>query len=151
MTIRVQNRQRAIALDTPGVKRRLQHVMAYLGCDQRELSVVWGSDRLLHDLNRTYRHKDRPTNVLAFPQTPVIDRASGASPATDLLGDVIVSLPIAAREAGDLEQPLEARVVYLVIHGLLHLLGYDHEGAVAERQRMELLEQEILAYLSEMG
>jgi probable rRNA maturation factor len=68
-----------------------------------------------------------------------------------LLGDVIVSLPIAAREAGDLEQSLEARVVYLAIHGLLHLLGYDHEGAVAERQRMERLEQEILAYLCEMG
>jgi probable rRNA maturation factor len=113
--------------------------------------VVWGNDRLLHDLNRTYRHQDRPTNVLAFPQTPVINMASGASPATDLLGDVIVSLPMAAREAGDLEQPLEARVVYLVIHGLLHLLGYDHEGDVAERRHMERLEQKILAYLSEMG
>ena len=149
MTIRVQNRQRAIAIDTPGVKQRLQHVMAYLGCDQRELSVVWGNDGLLHDLNRTYRHKDRPTNVLAFAQTPVIDMASGTSPGADLLGDVIVSLPAAAREADDLDQPLEARVLYLVIHGLLHLLGYDHEGAVAERRCMEALEQEILAYLSE--
>jgi probable rRNA maturation factor len=149
MTIRVQNRQRAIAIDTPGVKRHLQHAMAYLGCDQRELSIVWGNDRLLHDLNRTYRHQDRPTNVLAFPQTPVIDMASGTSPGAELLGDVIVSLPTAAREAGDLDQPLETRVVYLVIHGLLHLLGYDHEGAVVERQRMETLEQDILAYLSE--
>jgi rRNA maturation RNase YbeY len=87
--------------------------------------------------------------VLAFPQTSVIDMASGTSPGAELLGDVIVSLPTAAREAGDLDQPLEARVVYLVIHGLLHLLGYDHEGAVVERQRMETLEQDILAYLSE--
>ena len=143
MTIKVQNRQRSIVIDTPGVKRRVQQAMAYLGCEQRELSLVWGNDRLLHDLNRTYRHKDRPTNVLAFSQTPVLDVAP------DLLGDVIVSLPIAAREAEDLAQPLETRVVYLVIHGLLHLLGYDHEGAVAERQRMETLEQELLDYLSE--
>lgn len=151
MTIRVQNRQRAIAIDTPGVKRRLQYVMAYLGCDQRELSVVWGNDRLLRHLNLTYRHKDRPTNVLAFPQTPAPDMASGANPGAELLGDVVVSLPSAAREAGDLDQPLEARVVYLVIHGLLHLLGYDHEGTVAERQRMETLEQKLLAHLSETG
>jgi rRNA maturation RNase YbeY len=63
------------------------------------------------------------------------------------LGDVVVSLPTADREAQALEQPLEARVVYLLIHGLLHLLGYDHEQSDAAQQRMETLEQELLAYL----
>jgi rRNA maturation RNase YbeY len=63
------------------------------------------------------------------------------------LGDVVISLPTADREAHALEQSLETRVVYLLIHGLLHLLGYDHEQGDAAQQRMEALEQELLAYL----
>ncbi len=145
MTIVVQNWQRAVAIGTPGLKRRLHQVMSYLGCDEQELSVVFAGDGLLHELNRTYRDKDRPTNVLAFPQPPV----SATGPTTVLLGDVIVSLPTAASEAEALGQSLEVRVLYLLVHGLLHLLGHDHEGAAADRRRMETLEQEILAYLQE--
>jgi len=144
MAIAVQNRQRSVRIHTPQVKRQLQRAMTYLGCQERELSVVFGSDRLLHDLNRTYRHKDRPTNVLAFPQEPI----EAVAPSAGLLGDVVVSLPTADREARALEQPLETRVVYLLVHGLLHLLGYDHESSDADRQRMETLEQEILAHLT---
>ncbi len=117
--------------------------MAYLGCPEQELSVVFGNDRLLQELNRTYRHKDRPTNVLAFPQSPTY----AGEPASTMLGDVIVSLPTAAREAHDLNQSLEERVVYLLLHGILHLLGYEHEGSAAQRRRMEALEQEVLAHL----
>ncbi len=65
MTIRVQNRQRTVAIHTAAVKRRVRGIMAYLGCSDRELSVVFGSDCLLQELNRTYRHQDRATNVLA--------------------------------------------------------------------------------------
>ncbi len=144
MTIAVQNRQRKITLDTPKVKRLLTRVMTYLGCAEQELSLVWGNDELLHNLNRDYRQKDRPTNVLAFPQTPVAEIEGTAL----LLGDVIVSLPTAAREAHDLNQALETRVVYLAVHGLLHLLGYDHVGSATERNQMESLEHEILAYLA---
>ena len=144
MAIAVRNRQRKVRLKTPQVKRQLSRAMTYLGCQEQELSVVFGDDRLLQDLNRDYRDKDRPTNVLAFPQSPI----DAVAPSADLLGDVVVSLPTAQREAQDLEQPLEARVVYLLVHGLLHLLGYDHEPSDADRQRMEALEQEILAHLT---
>ncbi len=144
MAIVVQNRQRTVRINTPKVKRQLLRAMTYLGCQHRELSVVFANDNLLHELNRTYRNKDRPTNVLAFPQEPI----DSVEPSTELLGDVIVSLPTANREALSLEQPLESRVVYLLLHGLLHLLGYDHEQSDAERQRMEALEQELLTYLT---
>lgn len=143
MAIVIQNRQRTVRIKTPQVKRQLLRVMTYLGCQDQELSVVFANDGLLHQLNRTYRDKDRPTNVLAFPQEPI----DTAGPSARLLGDVVVSLPTADREAQALEQPLEARVVYLLIHGLLHLLGYDHEQSDAAQQRMETLEQELLAYL----
>lgn len=145
MAITVQNRQRQVRIKTPQIKRQLLQAMVYLGCQDQELSVVFASDHMLHELNRAYRHKDRPTNVLAFPQEPI----ATAGPAARLLGDVIVSLPTADREAQTLEQPLETRVVYLLIHGLLHLLGYDHEQSDAAQQRMEALEQEILAHLTD--
>jgi probable rRNA maturation factor len=117
--------------------------MLYLGCADKELSVVFASDRLMRVLNRVYRSQDRPTNVLAFPQlsTPY------SGPAAALLGDVVVSLPTAAREAYELQQSLEDRVTYLLLHGILHLLGYDHDRSTAERRRMEALEEEVLQHL----
>ncbi len=146
MTIRVQNRQRTVAIHTAAVKRRVRGIMAYLGCSDRELSVVFGSDGLLQELNRTYRHQDRATNVLAFPQHPTYE----GEPVTAMLGDVIVSLHTAAREAYELQQSLEERVVYLLLHGILHLLGYDHERSATQRRHMEALERRVLAYLHDV-
>jgi probable rRNA maturation factor len=143
MTVCIHNRQRAVTIHTAAVKKRVQQIMVYLGCTDQEISVVFGSDRLLQELNRRYRHKDRPTNVLAFPQSPTYT----GEPASTMLGDVIVALPTAAREAHDLQQSLEERVVYLLLHGILHLLGYDHESSAVQCRRMEALEQEVLAHL----
>jgi len=143
MTIHIHNRQRTVVIDTAAVRKRVLQIMVYLGHSDQDLSVVFGSDRLLRELNRTYRHKDRPTNVLAFPQSPTYE----GEPATPMLGDVIVALSTAAHEAHDLQQSLEERVVYLLLHGILHLLGHDHEGSVAQRRRMEALERQVLAHL----
>jgi probable rRNA maturation factor len=141
--IAIQNRQRTVAIRTATVKRRVQQIMCYLGCTDKELSVIFASDRLIQKLNRVYRHQDCPTNVLAFPQLPM--PYSGLTSA--VLGDIVVSLPTAVREAYTLRQPLEERVTYLLLHGLLHLLGYDHDRSAAERRRMEALEQEVLQHL----
>jgi rRNA maturation RNase YbeY len=122
----------------------MHQAMVYLGCADRELSLVLASNRLLQKLNRTYRNQNRPTNVLAFPQEPV----AGHEATTPLLGDVVVSLPIAQQEARELQQSLEDRVLYLLLHGLLHLLGYDHERSPADRRRMHRRERALLAYLA---
>jgi probable rRNA maturation factor len=143
MTLAIQNRQRTVAIHTATIKRHVQRAMIYLGCADRELSVVFGSDRLLHALNRDYRQQDHPTNVLAFPQAEICAN----TPISALLGDVIVSVPIAARQACHLQQSLEERVTFLIIHGLLHLLGYDHDQSLPERRRMEALEAEVMQYL----
>lgn len=120
-------------------------MLAYLGCGDMELSVVFVHDEGMRVLNRDFRGKDRSTNVLAFPQC---ETYPGEPPAA-MLGDVVVSLPTAAQEARELGQPLEERVVFLLAHGLLHLLGYDHEGAESQRLCMERREREILSYLAE--
>jgi rRNA maturation RNase YbeY len=143
MALSIQNRQRTVAIHTALIRKRVQQVLTYLGCADQELSIVFVNDTLMQTLNLTYRHQDRATNVLAFPQRPILR----GEPATALLGDVIVSLPTAAREARTLCQSLEERVIYLLVHGILHLLGYDHEQSANERRRMEAREQDILRHL----
>ena len=105
MPVSIQNRQRTVSIDTARLKKQLQLILTSLGCADQELSVVFANDRLMRTLNRTYRHQDQPTNVLAFPQHPL----RPGEPATSLLGDVIVSLPTAAHEAEALHQSLEDR------------------------------------------
>ena len=143
MTVWINNRQRCVALNTPFVKKQALRMMAYLECSENELSVAFVQDKRMQLLNRTYRCKDRPTNVLAFPQCSTYE----GEPQTLLLGDVVISLPTAAREALELRQTLEERVVFLLAHGLLHLLGYDHERSAAQRRRMERREKDILSHL----
>ena len=145
MPVTMSNRQRRVAVKTPFVKRQALRMMGYLGCRDKELSVVFVHDQSMRALNRTYRSNDRSTNVLAFAQ----GQTYAGEPQTRMLGDVVISLPDAAREAHELSQSLEERVVFLLVHGLLHLLGYDHEGSESQRLCMEHREQQILAYLSE--
>ena len=88
-------------------------------------------------LNRDYRGKDYATNVLSFPYE------SGAS----LSGDLVLCVPVVEREAQEQDKPLDAHCAHLIVHGMLHLQGYDHETGLADAERMEALEREILADL----
>jgi probable rRNA maturation factor len=110
----------------------------------REASVVLGSDTLLRRLNASYRGKDAPTNVLSFPFKP---RAARADQEADrYLGDVVLAAETIAREAAERRiEPIQ-HVQHLVLHGLLHLIGYEHD-AEAEALAMERLETEILSRL----
>ncbi len=91
-------------------------------------------------LNKTYRHRDKPTNVLSFP--------ADASEYLDYscLGDLVICAPIVEREAREQDKTLEAHWAHLVVHGMLHLQGYDHETK-SEAEEMEALEIDILAKL----
>lgn len=93
-------------------------------------------------LNRTWRGKDSPTNVLAFPA----DSALKTVLATPLLGDLVICAPIVAKEALSQNKPLAAHWAHIVIHGCLHLLGYDHRDN-AQAETMENLERQLLAHL----
>jgi probable rRNA maturation factor len=93
-------------------------------------------------LNRTWRGKDRPTNVLSFPAAS----AYGLGPGASLLGDLAICAPVVAREAREQGKEARAHWAHMVIHGVLHLLGYDHEND-RDASRMETLERRILAQL----
>ena len=106
-----------------------------------EISVVLGNDRLLRGLNRRWRGKDAPTNVLSFASE---EPARPGRPL--LLGDVVLAFETVAREAREQNKPLADHLRHLVTHGVLHLLGYDHI-ATGDARRMEALERRVLARL----
>jgi probable rRNA maturation factor len=96
---------------------------------KEEISVMFCGDRKMRTLNRQYRRKDRPTDVLAFP---------GSS--DGFLGDIVVSVPYAARQAKRRREPVSREIDRLLLHGFLHLLGYDHE---TDKGEMDLLESSL--------
>jgi len=107
-----------------------------------ELSIVLADDALVQGLNKQFRHQDKPTNVLSFPLGD-----DGVAPdGGRLLGDVILAFETSAREAADQGKPLAAHTAHLIVHGVLHVMGFDHD-ADAEAEAMESLEREILATL----
>jgi probable rRNA maturation factor len=93
-------------------------------------------------LNARYRGKDKPTNVLSFPPAPLPDRAADSRP----LGDLVICAQVVRSEAREQRKPLQAHWAHLVVHGALHLIGYDHERE-AEAKRMERREIAVLRRL----
>lgn len=119
------------------VERRARAMLEALGLRDAEWSIVLTGDARVRELNRVYRKKDKPTDVLAFPQDDGSARARSAPRRAGgdvLLGDVIVSVPTAARQADAAGHPLAAEVTMLLAHGLLHLRGWDHDTPAKDRR-----------------
>jgi probable rRNA maturation factor len=113
------------------------------------VSVVLGDDAEVHALNAQWRDKDKPTNVLSFPMLERDDvlAASQNPGAPEMLGDIILAHGVCSREASDKAITVAAHTSHLVIHGLLHLAGYDHELGEQDAEQMEALETKALALL----
>lgn len=124
LEVAVLDKQRRRRVDAARVRRVLRGAARALGVSG-EVAVVLAGDRTLHRLNRTYRGKDRPTDVLSFPGAP------------DGLGDIVISVERADRNARSLGRTLPQEVDVLALHGLLHVLGYDHETDDGTMDRLE--------------
>ncbi len=137
LNVVVVNRQRR-RINRAGLERLACAVMTAEGCEpQTELSVVIGDDGWIQDLNRKYRKRNAPTDVLAFPQEPV------PGPGPRLLGDVAISAETAARQAKEMGHKLEVELAVLLVHGILHLTGW-RDNTPARRRRMMHRVQELL-------
>lgn len=109
-------------------------------------SLLFTSDAEVHTLNREWRAKDKPTNVLSFPMLEREDLlALAADGPPELLGDIALAYETCAREAADKGISVEHHAMHLIIHGLLHLAGHDHEISPAHAEVMEALETKTLA------
>jgi probable rRNA maturation factor len=125
------------------LRARGRVVLRVLGQGRCELSVSVVDDEEMRALNRTYRGRDRATDVLAFPLHEEAAARRVPSVRPELLGDVVISIDTAARQAHASRRPLGARLDVLLVHGILHLLGYDHERSPAEARRMARREREV--------
>jgi probable rRNA maturation factor len=116
------------------VLRRARAMMRDLDLSAAELSIVLTTDRQIQKLNKIYRKKDRPTDVLSFPMLEGPSPADGDKTSGRLLGDIVISVPTARRQAQEKGVSLATEVTELLAHGLLHLLGWDHDTDAKDRR-----------------
>lgn len=114
----------------------VKEILKYEGVLDGEISVVLGDDKLLKKLNKEYRGVDKPTDVLAFGLTPT------------LLGEVIISIDAVKRQAEEYKHSFEKELSILLIHGVLHLLGYDHSSDNLPQEPMAIRTEEILRMIT---
>jgi len=128
-------------MDYPEITHETIHEMSSgQGSGQSEISILFVDDDEIQVLNRDYRGKDKPTDVLSFPQ----DEEIGS-----ILGDVVISLETAKRQAKEKGHPFIREVFILLTHGILHLIGYDHEGSRKKGVEMRRMEKEIINFATE--
>ena len=120
------------------LKKIATHVLQAVGEAEALLSLEIVGDGRMRRLNRTFRRRDKTTDVLAFATR------EGPGPSSLLLGDIVISLPQAIRQAREHEQDVDHELVMLLIHGVLHLCGYDHERGPGEARRMVRRERALL-------
>ena len=120
-----------------------------MGYHDKELSILFTDDNRITELNIRYLNRKGPTNVLAFPMMTSSDNEDLDSfpietLSSSMLGDIVISLDTALKEARDLGESLQDTVDRLLVHGLLHLVGYDHEQSSEEEARMNKEEKRLL-------
>jgi len=124
----------------------VQQILNICAKPDAELSILIIDNPGIQQINREYLQRDRPTNVISF----AMQEGLGAGVQPQLLGDVVISAERAASDAAAAQIPFEHELWFLLVHGILHLLGYDHERGSADQARiMEQREQEIFAQLIE--
>ncbi len=147
MEIYIRNLQRSTRLDPRKIKRDLARALRSLGLSQTEISIVFVNGARMRSLNARYRGIDRPTDVLSFPMT------TDAGLKKDILavhgvpvplGDIVICVPKAVIQAKEYGTSVRQEIRRLLVHGLLHLLGYDHELGSYQRVKMKKKERELL-------
>ena len=141
MAVYVRVRLTQVHIDQARFVRFAERVLAAAGEAGSELSIELVGDRRMRRLNHVYRKKDRTTDVLAFAMR------ESKSPRTAMLGDVAISIPTARRQAREAGRSLDDELAVLLVHGVLHLCGYDHERNEREAARMQRRERVLLRTL----
>jgi len=144
MPVSISQRCRLSGVGGAAVRRDARRLLASLGEARASLGVRLVGDEEMQRLNRDYRGINQPTDVLAFAM-----REGRRAPGDGAeLGDVVIALPAAARQARRRRVAPAREVRTLLVHGVLHLLGYDHERSAAEARRMRAMERRLLVALS---
>ena len=143
MEILVRNGQRKHKIHSRQLKQRLGQILEALDQTACELSILLTDDRKIQELNCQYRDLDKPTDVLSFPQ----DSAAVNEKGIPLLGDVVISVETAARQAEEHLLTLDEELALLAIHGILHLRGFNHERSRKEARQMQQQTRELFTLI----
>ncbi len=154
MPVQLTNRQRRFPVNPDALAATAQDCLDLLGVGHGSLSVLLVNDRAMRPMNRYYRGIDRATDVLSFPmlegtpeQISAALRTARSIPYAEEIGDVVISVETARAQAAEHGIPVEAELAVLLAHGILHLLGYDHETGAADAAKMRAAEQALLERL----
>lgn len=139
MIIDIRNLQDKVRFNEKQIKKCAETVLMAMGENRSELSILLVTDSYIRNLNFKYRHADSATDVLAFPMRT----GNGASKEGLVLGDVVVSIETAKREAERRNIAMLQEICLYIIHGILHLLGYDDQKP-ADKKKMKTKERELL-------
>jgi len=143
MEVLISNRQDKHKIPQKRIKQTARAILDALDCPDGELSILLVDDQQIEKINTEYLNREGPTNVIAFPMRE--GEFSELTP--DLLGDVVISVETAGKEAETAGISMQKRFDQLLIHGILHLMGYDHEKTRKEATRMEKKSSELMKML----
>ena len=143
MEVLIDNRQSRHKIALKKIKQSVQVILDALDCPDGEISILIVDDPQIEELNQQYLKREGPTNVIAF----AMREGEFADLSPHLLGDVVISMDTAAKEAQVAATSMERRFNELLVHGVLHLMGFDHETNEEEALVMEKKSREILALL----
>jgi probable rRNA maturation factor len=138
MPISIRNNQKLFNIDVSRIRKSLKRLLKELNCDDRAIGLLLVDDKEIQKLNNAYLDRNKPTNVLSFAMTE--GEFGNINP--QILGDIVISVETAVRDALISHIDLMDELEFLIIHGLLHLLGYDHENTSSEK-KMEMRGREL--------
>ena len=149
MPVHMQIQIRRVTFDQARLDRQARAILSSVGESTAELGILLVGDQRMKSLNHRYRAKDRTTDVLAFAMREAFTpHASRLTPRP--LGDVVISIPTAWRQAKEARRSLDEELACLLVHGILHLCGYDHERGEKEARRMHRRERMILRSIARL-
>ena len=140
--VSIQNRQRKFKINPFKIRKTAGLVLKIMKKEKGALGLLFVNDRAIRKLNRQFRKINRPTDVLSFPGGEPLPGAEES-----WLGDIAISLETASRQATALGHSLAREISFLMVHGILHLSGWDHERSPAEAEKMYRLQRKIMERL----
>jgi len=146
--VQVENQQKRIKIDKRKIRFKVTQLLKLTGCANKEISITFVDDEGIQRINKQYLSKDRPTNVISFSLQE--GEFGDINPA--MLGDVVISVDTAIRDADKGNLSFDEEIFFLIIHGLLHLLGYNHVNtSKANTLKMKQKERELLRLLAQFN
>jgi rRNA maturation RNase YbeY len=139
MAVLIRGSRKMFAPDRRRVRKLTEDLLIYLNLESRDLSILFTDNKQIRKINRTYLNRDRPTNVMSFSYLDGLP--------CEVSGDLVISLERAREESETAGVPFYHRVFSLIIHGLLHVQGFDHERGEREARRMRHREKKLLAHV----